>query len=310
MHRIDGPGATVDNRFTDGDPVGGVQATIVTDDWANDVQEELISVLAAASITPVKGTQDQLLKAIRAVAGGAIGVSLNVKMSVSTPSASATLTADQIVVGTSLSGQTYRLASLNKAINLASTGAGGMDTGTAPASGFVGIYVIYNPQTSTSALLAVNASSAAVTEVYSGANMPSGYTASVLISVLPTTSGGLLAALFQADRQVIISPVNCLTTTLAAGSFTALTLNQGIPFNARRANVTWQLSSAGSSTLNFGIASTAAGIFSTQPFAGGTNLTASGGCIDIPLVTARTVYYTFSAASGATLSVFAAGYNF
>ncbi len=65
MHRIDGPGATVDNRFTDGDPVGGVQATMVTDDWANDVQEELMSILAAGGVEPVKGTQNQVLKAIR-----------------------------------------------------------------------------------------------------------------------------------------------------------------------------------------------------------------------------------------------------
>lgn len=69
MHRIDGPGATVDNRFTDGDPVGGIQATIVTDDWANDVQEELMSVLADQSIAPVKGTQNQLLAAIKSIAG-------------------------------------------------------------------------------------------------------------------------------------------------------------------------------------------------------------------------------------------------
>lgn len=67
MHRIDGPGATVDHKFTDGDPVGGVQATIVTDDWLNDVQEELISVLTDGGIAPVKGTQDQLLKAIKAI---------------------------------------------------------------------------------------------------------------------------------------------------------------------------------------------------------------------------------------------------
>ena len=63
MHRIDGPGATVDNEFTDGDPVGGVPATIVMADWLNDVQEELMSILSAAGITPVKGTQDQVLKA-------------------------------------------------------------------------------------------------------------------------------------------------------------------------------------------------------------------------------------------------------
>jgi len=67
MHRIDGPGATVDNKFTDGDPVGGVQATVVTDDWLNAVQEEIISVLADQSIAPVKGTQNQLLTAIKGI---------------------------------------------------------------------------------------------------------------------------------------------------------------------------------------------------------------------------------------------------
>lgn len=72
MHRIDGPGATVDNRFTDGDPVGGVQATMVTDDWANDVQEELMSILTAAGIAPVKGDQDQVLAAINQIIAAAI----------------------------------------------------------------------------------------------------------------------------------------------------------------------------------------------------------------------------------------------
>lgn len=70
MHRIDGPGATVDNRFTDGDPVGGVQATMVTDDWANDVQEELMSILTAGGVAPVKGTQDQVLKALAVLIQG------------------------------------------------------------------------------------------------------------------------------------------------------------------------------------------------------------------------------------------------
>lgn len=67
MHRIDGPGATVDNTFTEGDPVGGVQATVVGAAWLNDVQEELMSVLAGAGIEPVKGVRDQVLKAIRKI---------------------------------------------------------------------------------------------------------------------------------------------------------------------------------------------------------------------------------------------------
>lgn len=72
MHRIDGPGATVDNKFTEGNPTTAVPATDVTDDWLNDVQEELISILAAAGITPVKGDQNQVLEALEALYGGAL----------------------------------------------------------------------------------------------------------------------------------------------------------------------------------------------------------------------------------------------
>lgn len=67
MHRIDGPGATVDKKFTEGDPAGGVQATVVTDDWLNDVQENIMKVLAAAGVTPVKGRDQDLLDALLGV---------------------------------------------------------------------------------------------------------------------------------------------------------------------------------------------------------------------------------------------------
>ncbi len=67
MHRIDGSGATANNRFTDGDPVAGIPATMVTDDFMNDVQEEIMSVLTDRGIAPVKGTQNQLLTAIKAL---------------------------------------------------------------------------------------------------------------------------------------------------------------------------------------------------------------------------------------------------
>ncbi|NWB92342.1 hypothetical protein [Pseudomonas agarici] len=68
MHRIDGPGATVDNKFTDGDVVGAVPATVVTDDWLNDVQENVMAVLDAAAIPPVKGRANDLLDGIKKVA--------------------------------------------------------------------------------------------------------------------------------------------------------------------------------------------------------------------------------------------------
>lgn len=63
MHRVDGPGHA-NNLFTEGDPQQAVPATIVTDDWLNDVQEELANIIEDAGITLSKGTQTQLRDAV------------------------------------------------------------------------------------------------------------------------------------------------------------------------------------------------------------------------------------------------------
>lgn len=65
MHRIDGPGATVDKKFTEGDPVGGVAATVVTAAFMNDLQENIMAVLTAAGLTPTKGRAEDLVDALR-----------------------------------------------------------------------------------------------------------------------------------------------------------------------------------------------------------------------------------------------------
>lgn len=121
MHRIDGPGATADHKFTDGDPVGGVPATVVTDDWLNEIQEEIMSVLAAASIAPVKGTQNQLLGAIRALAAGRlINITTFTSSGTFTPNASTKSLRVRGLGGGGSGG--YSLAT---AANQTSTGTGG-----------------------------------------------------------------------------------------------------------------------------------------------------------------------------------------
>jgi hypothetical protein len=57
-------GPNPDHFFTKGNPSLGVPATIVTADWANAVQEEIVSVLTAAGLTPSKTTRTQLRDAI------------------------------------------------------------------------------------------------------------------------------------------------------------------------------------------------------------------------------------------------------
>ena len=51
--------------WTNGNPGTGAPPTVIDADWLNMVQEELISVLTAASIVPSKTTYNQLLTAIR-----------------------------------------------------------------------------------------------------------------------------------------------------------------------------------------------------------------------------------------------------
>lgn len=53
--------------FTEGNEAGGVPATVVTADWANMVQEELLNVVQAGGIEPSKAAFNQLLLAIQAL---------------------------------------------------------------------------------------------------------------------------------------------------------------------------------------------------------------------------------------------------
>lgn len=50
MKRIDGPGQ-VGNRFVGGNPALDIDGSVVTPDWANNVQEEIVGVILAEGIT-------------------------------------------------------------------------------------------------------------------------------------------------------------------------------------------------------------------------------------------------------------------
>ncbi|NDV77133.1 hypothetical protein [Burkholderia cenocepacia] len=62
-------GAGTPGYFTGGNPATGQAATILDADWLNMVQEELMSILAAAGIAPSKTTYTQVLSAIRVLLG-------------------------------------------------------------------------------------------------------------------------------------------------------------------------------------------------------------------------------------------------
>lgn len=111
MHRIDGPGATVDNRFTEGDPTQGIPATTVTGAWLNSVQEEIAGVIEGAGDTLDKNDNGQLIAAIEAIiaANQQTGFETgDVKLTLATTAPAGWVLADDGTIGNALSGATTR----------------------------------------------------------------------------------------------------------------------------------------------------------------------------------------------------------
>lgn len=247
------------------------------------------------------------------VSGGVVGAARNAFMSVSGGSASATYTADEVVVETALGGTFFRLAGFNKSANLMTTGAGGMDAGTAPTNGYVAFYAIYNPQTDVRDLLLTNATTGRVSEVYSGAYMPSGYTASALVSVLPTNGSGQFVAGVQIDRQVAIPALTVLSSSTTQASVTSLSITSAVPPNARKVSGTIGVSSTSSTpntSLSLYASSAGVGIqgVNTSVGAAGGN---SVGYKDLLISVPQTIYYTATSSAGTpSFTATVSGYDF
>ncbi|HEN3248717.1 TPA: hypothetical protein U5D40_001185 [Yersinia enterocolitica] len=244
---------------------------------------------------------------------GVVGTSRNAKMSVTSVSATATFTADELIVQAALGGRQYKLSSFSKTINLATTGAGGMDTGTVPAAGFVALYAIYNPTTQVSALLAVNTTSVLAPEVYGGANMPSGYTASALVSVWRTASSQFVIG-YQVDRKLVLTNAIAINGNTQQASYAATSLVAIVPINAKTVSGTRGVASTtGGAAIKNHVASNASGL-AEQPMSGGTaaaNLDMHIAFIDLPIITPQAIYYLATASAGTmTMSIVVNGYTF
>lgn len=109
MHRIDGPGATSDGKFTEGDPTNGIPATTVTGAWLNTMQEEIAAVVEEAGLPLWKPDNTQLKEAIYIIAGIAAGWSTgDVKLTMKTSADAGWVFCNDGTIGKSGSGGTAR----------------------------------------------------------------------------------------------------------------------------------------------------------------------------------------------------------
>lgn len=248
---------------------------------------------------------------------GVVGQSRNARMSVAAASATATFSADELIVEDS-AGRQYRLGSFSKTINLATTGAGGMDTGVAPATGFVALYAIYNPTTDMSSLLAVNATSVEAPEIYSGSSLPLGYTASALVSVWGISESKFKTGT-QHGRVINIDRQTAITTTATINTLTELSIAAIVPKNARKVSGYGSIyatagGGAQSGGLIIDVASTNSGVgyVSIGGYVGNYGIGVYGQFAELLLSTPQSIFYDVNpngtSITGFSASLFISGY--
>lgn len=274
---------------------GNVYVAVADSVGQNPVTDNTNTYWAIAFVTPTTLTTAQTLN------GPHVGEFSNLKMSVTAPAATASMTADSVIVASALNGLTYKLTSVTKSINLAITGVGGMDTGLAPISGFVSLYLIYNPTTQASNLLACNQTTSSGV-VYSGVNMPAGYTASALVGVWPTNASRLFPIASQVERQINIA-LTLMNSSTVNQTDTLLNISSVVPTIAKSISGIMQVGSSVQSNCRMSISGMVGSIGLRS--VGGVVIAAGnhqGSYSDLDLVTNTTIYYSASTDTGALSS--------
>ena len=67
MKRTTAEGATIDNRYTEGNPALGIPATVVGGEEMNNIQEELCNIVEDAGLTLNGSDEDQVLEALKII---------------------------------------------------------------------------------------------------------------------------------------------------------------------------------------------------------------------------------------------------
>lgn len=223
-----------------------------------------------------------------------IGSSRNL-IAQTTGNATATIAADEIMLKDSNS-QPFLATSVSVAVDMATSGANGLDTGAEASSTWYYLWVIYNSASGTVAGL-VSTSSTAPT-------MPAGYDYKALVGAVRNDGSSNFATMYQQDREVWLNVTTIFTgkSPAAANTYESYQVGSGadvdlrtvIPPTAKRLRGNMGGTSTGSGT-SIAIAGDASGLGETTvagPQASGSfNGFTLAGSFNIPLKTAQTFYW-------------------
>lgn len=244
--------------------------------------------------------------------GGIVGDARNLSI-VQASSTTATVKADEIFAETALGGVIAKIASLNVTLNIGTTGANAMDNGSPPASGFVYVYAITGPG-KTPAVLGQSSATGTGASIYPGSHVPSGYTQSALIGILPTNSSSQFPVFTQIGREMFYqTPINFLTAANGASALTLASVSS-IPVGAKTCSGWFQCETAtpGGAPAPFVSAdSTGTGTQKACGFAGTvTNLQPVINIRNLPILTAQTLYWNSADTTASSVNAAISSYTF
>lgn len=129
--------------------------------------------------------------------------------------------------------------------------------------------------------------------VYGGTNMPTGYTASALISVWATTASSQFVIGYQKDRQLVRFEITTLTGSSLSSTYNPVSLSGAVPVNAKTASGMLGIqATAGTGGLSMNVASDSTGV--GRQGTNGSSTTANGISStfkDVLLATPQLIYF-------------------
>lgn len=179
--------------------------------------DDILAIVDVSVPKTKKITKNSLVTALAAPAVRGISRGLISKyVTVST----ADIDADEIIV-TDSAGVALKLSAINLTVDMAFSGANGLDTGSEASSTWYYIWVIYNSSTTTSAgLLSVSATAP---------TMPSGYTYKALIGAVYNDSGGDFNIFHQVGKNCAVDGTATAFTCVNDSAWGSRDLSAAVP---------------------------------------------------------------------------------
>jgi hypothetical protein len=229
------------------------------------------------------------------------GASFRARFYVNTAATTGTFTADQLSVGSNSGQSSILLSGVTVNIDTTTVGAGGMNTGLAPVNGFLALYVIHNPTTSASSIIAIDSTAITVGNTFGYAGLPAGFTHSALVAIVPTNSTRQFKRCFVYGRRVSIDEASALSNGTATIK-TSISISSIVPRNAITVDGNFGKGSTGSNASLYADSTGSARKWCGVVSVAGLNMPFS----NLPLINTQTIYYD----TDGSASVWITGYEF